>query len=89
VARDDVVVCSRAAVSVGVALKGMRGLTVGKPGIQHTGRVPADPLEGFLVRGLEGGNDACCGQDGVGVSGLGCPGQGRPQPPSRRRHAWP
>jgi len=89
VARDDAVVRSRAAVGVGVALEGTRGLTVGKPGIQRTGRVPADPLEGCLVRGPGGGSNACCGRDGVGVSGLDRPGQGRPRPPSRRRRAWP
>jgi hypothetical protein len=88
VARDGAVVRSRAAVSVSVALEGTHGLTVGKPGIQRTGRVPANPLEGLLVRGPGGGSDACCSRDGVGVSGLGCPSQGRPQPPSRGCRMW-
>ena len=57
VARDGAVARSRAAVGVGVALEDTRGLAVGKPGIQRTEKVPADPLEGFLVRGPGGGSD--------------------------------
>jgi hypothetical protein len=74
-ARGGVVVRSHAAVGVGVALKGTRGLAIGKLWIQRTSRVPVDLLV-FLVHEPRGGSDACCNRDDVEKSDLGCPVKG-------------